>query len=85
MNSENLPLETSPLTEVPQESLSELFQRDPLKLTKTDLERICKELRAQRAQWQIEDAAKQAKPKKAKAAAKPLMDAELNSILDDLL
>ena len=72
----------SPLTEVPKESLAELFKRDPLKLSDQDVERICVELRKQRAQWAVEEVAKAAKPKKAKAAALP---ADLSSILDELI
>lgn len=46
-------METSPLSEASPESLQELFDKDPLKLTDPDIERVVTELRAQRGRWEI--------------------------------
>lgn len=56
----------SPLTEVPKDSLAELFQKDPLTLTKADIGIICDELRKQRDKWQKDEVIKANKPAKAK-------------------
>lgn len=69
----------SPLSEVESDSLGELFARDPLGLSDRDIERICIELRAQRARWQQDEVKAKNKPKKAE-----LSQAQLDSILDDL-
>ena len=87
MNSENLPQAStmqSPLMEVPKDSLSELFARDPLSLTKADITTIVAELRAQRAKWVQADAIKQTKPK-AEKKAKPSLDPSLQADIEDLL
>lgn len=57
----------TPLAEASPESLQELFDKDPLKLTDPDIERIVAEHRAARAKW--ESAPKGRTPK---AEAKPL-------------
>lgn len=44
--------EPSPLQEADPASLQELFNRDPLSLTDSDIDRIVTELRAQRARWE---------------------------------
>lgn len=44
-------MNTSPLTEAQPESLQELFDKDPLSLTDSDVEKIVTELRAARALW----------------------------------
>lgn len=72
-------LEDSPLKEVEKESLAELFARDPLQLTKTDVESICKELRARRSQWQQDEQRTRNKDKKV-ALSQSEMDELLNSI-----
>jgi len=50
--------------EVEKNSLAELFKRDPLELTDSQVETICKELRAQRAKWQLDEVKAKNKPKK---------------------
>jgi len=50
--------------EVEKNSLSELFQRDPLSLNDTDIERVCKELRGQRDRWMQDEVKAKNKPKK---------------------
>lgn len=55
----------SPLEEATPDSLQELFDRDPLQLTDSDIEKIVTELRAQRARWEV----REAKPKKTSAPA----------------
>lgn len=74
--SENL---SSPLTEVEKESLSDLFAKDPLKLDRKDIDRICAELRAQRAKWASED---HEKPKKKEKAT--LTEGQMNDLLDGI-
>lgn len=44
--------EPSPLTEADPASLQELFNRDPLSLSDSDIDRIVSELRSQRARWE---------------------------------
>lgn len=56
---------TTPLAEAEAESLQELFDKDPLKLTRDDIETIVSELRAQRERF----AKAEAKPKKQAAPA----------------
>ena len=62
----------SPLLEAQAESLQELFDKDPLQLTDSDVEKIVTELRAQRGRWLIAE-----KKGKSKSAPK-------NITLDDL-
>lgn len=62
----------SPLLEAQAESLQELFDKDPLSLTDSDVEKIVTELRAQRGRWQIAE-------KKGKKVSAPK-----NITLDDL-
>lgn len=57
----------TPLAEASPESLAELFAKDPLSLTDSDIERIVTSLREARAKW--ESAPKGRAPK---AEAKPL-------------
>lgn len=75
----------SPLEEVEKESLSELFNRDPEKLSDQDLLKIVTALRSQRKQWQLTEAAKTPRGSKAKASAKPSLSAsELDALLDGI-
>jgi hypothetical protein len=66
-----------PLREADPASLNELFERDPLSLTDSDVESIVAQLRVARSKWAEEEAQKQSRGKKSKPA-----DANLN--LDDL-
>jgi len=50
--------EVNPLKEASPESISELFDKDPLKLTEQDLTTIVSRLRADRVQWKKDDQAK---------------------------
>jgi hypothetical protein len=54
---------TSPLAEADASSLQELFDKDPLLLTDSDIEKIVTELRAQRGRWVL--AEKKGKKKEA--------------------
>lgn len=72
-------LETSPLTEPDKNSLATLFARDPLKLTREDVQSICVELRKQREKWMLDEVKKANKPKKAALSAGE-MDDLLNSL-----
>ena len=61
----------NPLTEVDPLSISELFARDPLDLTQTDLEKMVEYYRINRAKWATEESSavkegRRARPKKAK-------------------
>lgn len=76
-----------PLAEASTESLEELFNRDPLTLQKGDRRRIVEALRAQRAKWQVEEAAgaKRASAPKAEPKAKKSSLPEISlSDLDDI-
>lgn len=68
------------------ESLTALFNKDPMELTKADLDTIVSELRTQRKNWAADEAAKAAnggrKPRTVKASGKPSLSA---SEMDDLL
>lgn len=75
-------VETSPLTEASKTSLNELFQRDPLKLTKDDIKTICQTLRTQRHQWMLEEKTKT--PRGAKKKTAPLTDSQMDDLLADL-
>ena len=70
----------SPLNEVDKDSLAELFAKDPLELTQSDVTRICVELRAQRAKWQQDDRAKSSG--KGKTAKVALSKAEMDDLLN---
>lgn len=73
-------LEDSPLKEAEKGSLAELFQRDPLSLTNDDVEAICKELRARRQAWALDES--KGKEKKEKVTlSKGEMDDLLNSLI----
>lgn len=50
--------QVNPLKEASPESISELFDKDPLKLTKQNLTTIVERLRADRLQWKKDDQAK---------------------------
>lgn len=55
----------SPLTEANPASLDELFSRDPLKLSDSDVDQIIEELRRKRMLWaKAELEGKKAKPRK---------------------
>lgn len=58
----------SPLAEADPKSLDDLFNEDPLKLTKPDLATLVAEFRANKDKWAKEDAAAQAqgRPRKSK-------------------
>jgi hypothetical protein len=60
---------TSPLAEAIPESLDELFSRDPLQLAEPDIDKIVARLRAERANWDKEQAITAGKPPRAKAGA----------------
>ena len=59
----------SPLAEAIPESLDELFSRDPLQLAEPDIDKIVARLRAERANWDKEQAITAGKPPRAKAGA----------------
>jgi hypothetical protein len=67
----------NPLREASPESLNELFERDPLSLTDSDVESIVQQLRVARSKWAEEEAQKQRSGKKSKPA-------DPNMTLDDL-
>jgi hypothetical protein len=67
----------NPLREASPESLNELFERDPLSLTDSDVESIVAQLRVARSKWAEEEAQKQRSGKKSKPA-------DPNMTLDDL-
>jgi hypothetical protein len=67
----------NPLREASPESLNELFERDPLSLSDSDVESIVQQLRVARSKWAEEEAQKKSAGKKSKPA-----DANLS--LDDL-
>ena len=52
---EGTPSAVNPLEEVPPTSLNELFDRDPLSLTKSDISQIVEAFRSQRGQWAREE------------------------------
>lgn len=66
---------TSPLAEASPTSLQDLFDRDPLSLSSSDIEHIVRALREERERWE-----KAEKKTKAKAQAAPV-----NISLEDLL
>lgn len=73
----------SPLSEADPSSLDELFARDPLDLTKDDLDSIASELRDHRGLWIVAD--EQAKDKKTstpRGKSTPVPEGGIN--LDDL-
>lgn len=73
---------TNPMAEVSSNSLDELFDRDPLELSKQDLELIVQAFRAQRIRWEADGSTE---PKKAKAADKKANELENKNLsLDDL-
>lgn len=75
----------SPLLEVEKESLSELFQRDPLELSEQDLRKIVETLRGQRKLWlQAEATPKAPRGKKAASTKPSLSAAELDDLLDGI-
>ena len=79
-NSQSI-LENSPLKEVEKGSLAELFQRDPLKLSSNDVQRICQELRSKRSQWALDEAKNRVKKEAKKESLSQIdMDDLLNSL-----
>lgn len=66
--------EPSPLQEADPASLQELFDRDPLSLTDSDIDRIVTELRAQRARWEQGQSARAKKAPAQNAVALDLSD-----------
>lgn len=72
----------SVLNEASPESLSDLFDRDPLSLTDDNVARIVAELRLQRARWATSEEAKKSAPRVAKAA--PKIKAEASLSIEDL-
>lgn len=74
-------------TEQPQENtLQELFSRDPLKLSDQDIATIVAKFREQRAKWNVAQAAEPKTAKAPKAPKKPaitLTEADLD-LLNDL-
>lgn len=79
MTSEATP---SPLSEVKEDSLNDLFMKDPLNLSEADIERVVTELRRKREQWQAAEASGAKRAPKAIAAPKVKPDVALD--LDDL-
>lgn len=71
--------DASPLAEVSETSLDDLFASDPLGLAEQDIDRIVEELRAKRALWRQEEAAG-AKKSKAKALAGPKLDLKIEDL-----
>lgn len=72
----------NPMTEVSANSLDELFDRDPLELSKQDIATMVEAFRAQRIRWEADGSTE---PKKAKAADKKANEAENKNLsLDDL-
>ena len=72
----------SVLNEAVPESLSDLFDKDPLSLTDSNIARIVAELRLQRSRWATSEEAKKAAPRPSKAA--PKIKAQANLSIDDL-
>ena len=66
----NLPTVETPLADVNENSLAELFAKDPLKLTDQDLTRIVNQMRASRSQWLEQEEGKKKAPKQDKTASK---------------
>ena len=82
-NGEIGPVESSPLDEAKPESLEDLFNKDPLKLTEQDLVRTVEYFRAARQTFLKQDAAKIPRGAKNKAApVKQALDQKLT--IDDL-
>lgn len=69
--------EPSPLSEATSDSLDELFRRDPLGLTDSDLDRIIEAMREKRTLWKQSEALKASKPKGSAAAKRELTDDDL--------
>jgi len=65
----NLPTVETPLADVTEISLAELFAKDPLKLTDQDLTRIVNHMRASRSQWLEQEEGKKKAPKQDKTAS----------------
>jgi len=57
------------LTDTNAQSLEELFDKDPLHLTDSDVEAICKAQREQRKRWQAEEDAARREGRKPRPAA----------------
>jgi hypothetical protein len=66
----------SPLAEANPESLQEIFDKDPLKLTDDDIERVVAEERAMREKWKASE--------RAGSTRKPPKQEVPNLSLDDL-
>ncbi len=66
----------SPLEGIKHQTLDELFSRDPLTLSDSDLTEIVKNLRAQREKWAVEEQQTQTKsrPKKSPPTQQELQD-----------
>lgn len=83
----------SPLSAPSPDSLTALFEADPLTLSDTDLDTLIGELRRRRSAFLAEEAAKALKPKRERASAQaqpasaaPSLDKPTGEIsLDDLL
>lgn len=73
--------EPGPLA-VPSDTLSELMARDPLQLADQDIVKIVEALRAQRAAWQIAEAAGKKSAPKAKTAAGTVDTSAVTSLED---
>lgn len=74
--------ESAALAEASEDSLADLFAKDPLKYSEQDIGKIVKELRAQRVRWQQAEQGKPApgasKAPKAKPAPANLETGELD-------
>lgn len=75
------PLPTSPLAGADTDTLTALFESDPLTLTDTQLETLIIELRRRRNAFLADEAAKQAAGKKARAKPEP-QPASAAAVLD---
>lgn len=74
-----LPAPTDFQSQVSPAALQELFSRDPEQLSSADLSHIVRELRAQRARFDLEDKAKAMKEKKPRGT-RTLSQADIESI-----
>ncbi len=76
---------TSPLSEAEPNSLDELFNRDPLELADQDIQRIVAVFRAQRKNFDLEEASakksgKKVNPSKLKKSAEEIAALDVDSL-----
>lgn len=70
-------IQENPLAEANPESLSDLFEKDPLLLTDADIERIVSELRSARANWLQKEKVTKGNPKRAAPSNLSLADLDI--------